>query len=358
MNDRQVLDTSFLAPTDGFILQGVEKGDTLGYSVAGAGDVNGDGLADLIVGLQQNLIPKTGESGEAYIIYGKAGTDGTQFGTAVRVDDDGMTLDITASDGVVRQVLDTASLAPTDGFNLLGDMLGDESGGSVSGAGDVNGDGFDDFIVGANQGDDGGRNAGEAYIVYGGPHLGEVVSHAQTLVGGMVPTLAEDATAEAIEAAARAPFLHGGAGNDRLEAHADTEVLYGGAGDDVLELADDSFRRVDGGSGNDRLVLAESLTLDLTDASVRGRVRGIETLSLSDGAEATLDLLSVYALVESRDNGGTHTSPGEAFLRLEGVGMVSLSDNASWTVEMNVEGTADLYEQGAARLLIDNGLVA
>ena len=117
-------------------------------------------------------------AGEAYIIYGKVGTDGTQFGT--KVGD--------------RQVLDTTGLAPTDGFILQGDMGGDELGNSVSGAGDVNGDGFDDLIVGAYQGDDGGARAGEAYVVYGGTHLGEVVSHDQTLVGGMVPTLPEDPT--------------------------------------------------------------------------------------------------------------------------------------------------------------------
>ena len=38
---------------------------------------------------------------------------------------------------------------------------------SVSSAGDVNGDGFDDLIVGAPNGDDGGTNAGEAYVVFG-----------------------------------------------------------------------------------------------------------------------------------------------------------------------------------------------
>ena len=43
-----------------------------------------------------------------------------------------------------------------------------QSGSSVSAAGDVNGDGFDDLIVGAKYGDDGGYNAGQAYVVYGG----------------------------------------------------------------------------------------------------------------------------------------------------------------------------------------------
>ena len=320
---RRVLDTSFLAPTDGFILQGNVGYDQLGISVSGAGDVNGDGLADLIAGAH------IGYAGMAYIIYGKAGTDGMQFGSP---------------DGS-RQVLDTTGLAPTDGFVIHGDEPRDELGRSVSGAGDVNGDGFDDLIVGASQGDDGESNAGEAYVVYGGTHLGEVVSHAQTLT-----------------AAAGELFFRGGAGDDRLVGHADTEVLYGGAGDDVLVLADASFRRIDGGLGDDTLVLGMDVVLDLTEVANRGRVRGIEAVSLSDASSGVaLDLVTVYALVGSRDNGGPHTDPGEAFLRLEGVSgaTVMLTDAAAWTVEMtDAEGDADLYAQGAARLLIDDGLVA
>ena len=163
---RRVLDTTSLVPADGFIIQGDRANDELGYSVSGAGDVNGDGLADLIVGA---LLGDDGGSnaGEAYIIYGKTGTDGMQFGTAVRVDDDGMTLSLTASDGVVRQVLDTTKLAPAAGFIIQGDVASDQLGVSVAGAGDVNGDGLADLIVGALLGDDGGASAGEAYIIYG-----------------------------------------------------------------------------------------------------------------------------------------------------------------------------------------------
>ena len=356
---RQVLDTSMLAPAAGFIIQGGAMSDELGISVSGAGDVNGDGLADLIVGSYRSDNNSVSDAGEAYIVYGKAGTDGTQFGTAVRVMPNGETIAEGAgpvADEVSRQVLDMTDLAPSDGFIIQGGAMSDELGVSVSGAGDVNGDGFDDLITGAPNGDDGGEDAGEAYVVYGGTHLGEVVSHDQTLVGAAMPTLPDSPTPAQQEAAARAAFLHGGAGNDQLEAHADTTVLYGGAGDDVLELADASFLRVDGGSGNDRLVLGTSLTLDLTDASVRGKVRGIETLSLSDGADATLDLLSVYALVESRNNGGEHTSAGEAFLRLEGVGMVVL-EGGTWTPTPDADGP-DLYVQGSAKLLIDDGLIA
>ena len=166
---RQVVDTTNLKPADGFIIQGDAGGDALGRSVSGVGDINGDGIDDLVVGASDGD-DGGGDAGEAYIVYGKAG-DGTQFGTAVRVAADGTTtLDITASDAVgsiVRQVLDTSMLAPADGFIIQGDVAGDELGRSVSGAGDINGDGLADLIVGGTGGDDGGGNAGEAYIIYG-----------------------------------------------------------------------------------------------------------------------------------------------------------------------------------------------
>src|SRR5690606_41755456 len=61
----------------------------------------------------------------------------------------------------------SSDLSPTDGFIIQGDVAGDQLGYSVSSAGDVNGDGIDDIIVGARQGDDGGSNAGEAYVIFG-----------------------------------------------------------------------------------------------------------------------------------------------------------------------------------------------
>ncbi len=59
-------------------------------------------------------------------------------------------------------MVDLTSLSAGEGFIIQGDALGDQAGYSVSAAGDVNGDGFDDLIVSANGGDDGGGLAGEA----------------------------------------------------------------------------------------------------------------------------------------------------------------------------------------------------
>src|SRR3982750_2514193 len=53
------------------------------------------------------------------------------------------------------------------GFVLQGDAAGDKAGFSVSAAGDFNGDGYDDFIVGAPLNDSGASNSGAADLIYG-----------------------------------------------------------------------------------------------------------------------------------------------------------------------------------------------
>ena len=133
------IDLTGLAAADGFIIQGDTADDRAGYSVASAGDVNGDGFDDLVVGARKGDDGGS-NAGEAYVIFGKAGGFGT---------------------------IDLTGLAAADGFIIQGDTAGDEAGFSVSSAGDVNDDGYDDIVVGARLGDDGGGNAGEAYVIFG-----------------------------------------------------------------------------------------------------------------------------------------------------------------------------------------------
>jgi Ca2+-binding RTX toxin-like protein len=137
---RGTLDLTSLAAVDGFIIQGDAPGDEAGWSVSSAGDVNGDGIDDVIVGARRGDDDGS-NAGEAYVIYGVAGT--------------------------TRGTVDLTGLSATQGFIIQGDATGDEAGFSVSAAGDVNGDGIDDLIVGARNGDDGGTDAGEAYVIYG-----------------------------------------------------------------------------------------------------------------------------------------------------------------------------------------------
>ena len=65
------LNLSTLDGSNGFKLSGVAAGDQSGSSVSAAGDVNGDGFDDLIIGATAP-IPTASDSGASYVVFGKA----------------------------------------------------------------------------------------------------------------------------------------------------------------------------------------------------------------------------------------------------------------------------------------------
>ena len=132
-----------VAGTGGFAINGEAQGDGSGISVSRAGDLNGDGFDDLIVGAA-GADPNGNYSGKSYVVFGKA-------------------------DSTTVELSDVA--AGIGGFTLKGETAGDQSGLSVSGAGDVNNDGFDDLIVGAPSADPNGSSSGKSYVVFGGDFL-------------------------------------------------------------------------------------------------------------------------------------------------------------------------------------------
>ena len=120
--------------------------DYFGVSVSTAGDVNGDEYDDVIVGAWFNDAGGS-DAGRAYIYYGSASMDNTP------------------------DVIMTGEAA-ADWFGI-----------SVSTTGDVNGDEYDDVIVGAACNDAGGSDAGRAYIYYGGGSMDDV---ADVIMDGQV----------------------------------------------------------------------------------------------------------------------------------------------------------------------------
>ncbi len=135
-----VVSLANLDGTVGFALFGADGGDSAGYSVSGAGDVNGDGFADVLLGAPV-ADGEMSTSGVAYVVFG------TDQGFPASID-------LGALDGL-------------QGFQIRGVSLGDSAGISVSGAGDMNDDGFDDVIVGASDADGNGSGSGAAYVVFG-----------------------------------------------------------------------------------------------------------------------------------------------------------------------------------------------
>jgi len=184
-----IMDTNLSNVDASFI--GEDADDWSGYAVSGAGDVNGDGYDDFIIGAYAND-DGGNNAGQTYLILGKAsdwamdtnlsdadasfiGEDDYDYsGYAVSgagdVNDDGYDDFIIGAHGASQTYLIMGKASGwamgTNLSNVDASFMG-ESGRAVSGAGDVNADGYDDFLIGARMNDDGGNNAGQTYLILG-----------------------------------------------------------------------------------------------------------------------------------------------------------------------------------------------
>ena len=253
------VDLSNLNGSNGFRLDGEAAYDYSGVSVSTAGDVNGDGFNDLIVGASGTDPNGNRYSGSSYVVFGKA----SGFSAA----------------------MDLSSLDGSNGFRLDGKTVDDWSGISVSNAGDVNGDGFDDLIVGAFRADPNGDKSGSSYIIFGRTDF----------VSGF-PEILGTAGDDILKGTSAAEHFKAGDGNDKLIGRGGADIFDGGTGNDKIQIADLSFASVDGGAGIDVLHLAGTgLNLNLADSG--DRISDIEIISLySQGDRNTLTLTAADLL--------------------------------------------------------------
>ena len=283
------------------VLQSNQVGAALGYSVSGAGDVNGDGYADVVVGAYRYSAGQT-EEGAAFIYFGGSGAFNT------------------AADAQLES-------------NQAGAFLG----ASVAGAGDVNGDGYADVIVGASIFDSLQVDEGGAFVYFGGAGAFNQSADGQLVSG---------------QGGARMGASVAGAGDVNGDGYADVIVgvpLYGGEGAAFLYF---------GGAGGFNTTRDALLTVNGSGAQMGSSVAGAGDVN-GDGYADVIVGAPFYCNTATEGGCGPLPREGAAFVYFGGRGAFDtardgslLGSQADGRMGNSVAGAGDVNGDGFADLIV------
>ena len=305
----------------GFRIDGARESDYAGFSVAGAGDVNRDGLADVIVGA-----PALGRhQGYAAVVYGRSGH---------------APVDLAAATAASIRIIGSPKPVQVDG-----QLVYDETGASVGVGGDVNGDGRDDLVIGS-PGPGNGIVTGNAYVLFMPSAsariqlgtLGRAGFRIQGAQGfdyaGESVSAAGDVNADGLD-----DIVVGGTGAHAVGYEAGAAyVVFGKRSTDFIDLAKIAGKgfRMDG---------AEAGEYAGWSVAAAGNAGGDEHADVFVGAPgANGDAGSAYVVLGGRDRGSLNLAElgGDGF-RLQGL---AESDFAGASVanvgDLNADGQPDL----------------
>ena len=146
-------------------------------------------------------------------------------------------------------------------------------------------------------------------------------------------------------------IMFGGGGNDFISGKGGQDTLIGGAGDDKIMVSNASFIHVDGGVGNDTLVLGDTSTTDTTFnfTTMAGTVRNIETLELGTGSalaghDVILRIEDIFSMAKDNDSGTNTLTITASSISSTGVSTVTIAD---------ASGTG--FRDGGGSLLVNSG---